>query len=87
MKSRKGSICAIGFMLPRQQVIHGHPVRKGNIVVSIEDVTQVGPKTWYPDKFGEDDLHKGVIVEWPRNMISKVADPSPMHTRSTRKRT
>ena len=45
MKSRKGSICAIGFMLPRQQVIHGHPVRKGNIVVSIEDVTQVGAKT------------------------------------------
>ena len=83
MKSRKGSICAIGFMLPRQQVIHGHPVRKGNIGHS----SRSKDGGIYPDKFGEDDLHKGVIVEWPRNMISKVADPSPMHTRSTRKRT
>ena len=41
-------------------------MRKGNLVISmtIEGVVQVGAKTRYPDKFGEDDLLKGAIVEW-----------------------
>lgn len=86
MKSRDGNIYAIGLILSNQQTIHGYPVRKGNVIISIEDVIQAGAKTWYPDKFGEDDIHKGIIVEWPHDMVSKAADPSPMHTRSNKKR-
>ena len=85
LKCRDGSICAVGMLLPEQTVIHGQLLRKGNTVVSIERTIQVGAKTWYPDKFGEDDLVKGAIVEWPLNMISKSGDLSSVHTRSRKR--
>ena len=85
VKCRDGSICAIGRLLPEQTVIHGQPLREGNVVVSIEDIVQIGGKTWYPDKFGEDDLVKGAFVEWPLNMTSKTDNPSPVHTRSRKR--
>ena len=85
LKSRDGNICAIGRLLPEQTVIHGQPLGKGNGVVSIQDIIQVGAKTWYPDKFGEDDLVNGAIVEWPLNMTSKTGAFSPIHTRSRKR--
>ena len=59
-------------------------MRKGNLVVSmtIEDVVQVVTKTWYPDKFEEDDLLKGAIVEWLVDTTTTTGDLSPLHTQS-----
>ena len=85
LKFRNGSICAVGTVLREQTVIHGQPVRKGNLVISIEDVVQVGAKTWYPDKFGEDDLLKGAIFEWPVDTTTTTGDLSPLHTWSKKR--
>ena len=50
------------------------------------DVVQVGAEAWFEDAFGENKLSIGIIVEWPSSMISNVADVSPLHTRTNRKR-
>ena len=85
LKGRNGSICAVGTVLREQTVIYGQPVKQGNLVVSIEDVVQVVTKTWYPDKFGEDDLLKVAIVEWPVDTTTTTGDLSPLHTRSKKR--
>ena len=54
--------------------------------LSVVDVVQVGAEAWFEDAFGENKLSTGIIVEWPSSMISNVADVSPLHTRTNRKR-
>ncbi|XP_064392036.1 uncharacterized protein LOC135339719 isoform X2 [Halichondria panicea] len=87
MKGRDGSIVATGTVLPGvHKTIHGCPCQKDCEPLSVVDVVQVGAEAWFEDAFGENKLSTGIIVEWPSSMISNVADVSPLHTRTNRKR-
>ncbi|XP_064382532.1 uncharacterized protein LOC135331338 isoform X2 [Halichondria panicea] len=87
MKGRDGSIVATGTVLPGvHKTIHDRPCQKDCETLSVVDVVQVGAEAWFEDAFGENKLSTGIIVEWPSSMISNVADVSPLHTRTNRKR-
>ena len=89
LKGRNGSICAVGIYIITRANCYpwttSEERKSCRIKLTIEDVLQVGTKTWYPDKFGEDDLLKVAIVEWPVDTTTTTGDLSPLHTRSKKR--
>ena len=82
LKSKDGSIVAVGYKLPKQNMIHGHHLQKKLCAVLVEDVVQVGAKTWFLDNFGEMICLGGLLLNGHRTSCHCLGDPSPLCTRS-----
>ena len=85
LKNSDSIVIATGRQLEGEEV-HGSKLRSGCCKVAISSILQSGSKAWYPDKFGEDLLEKGAIVEWPLNYATFAENISPMTTRAKRMR-
>ena len=85
LKNSDSIVIATGRQLEGEEV-HGSKLRSGCCKVAISSILQSGSKAWYPDKFGEDLLEKGAIVEWPLNYTTFAENISPMTTRAKRMR-
>ena len=66
------------------QHLHGETLQEGCVKIKVTNVTDPGAKLWFPDKFGEDTLEKGMFVEWPKASVIHHDAISPLATRSRR---
>ena len=85
LKGRNGSFVATAqIMHDHGDIIHGHQLPKGCIVVAAEDIIQVGAQLWFSNPF-DDNLCKGVIAEWPKNQVIDGDGLSALHTRKRKR--
>ena len=85
LKNKDNVVIATGKRLGGNE-IHGQKLHPGCGKVVITNVLLAGSKTWFPDKFGEDCLEKGAIVEWPLHHTACGESISPLTTRTKRRR-
>ena len=83
-RGKDGSVVASGRVLPGE-TIHGHQLNNSCLIIAVDEVVQVGVQPWFEDPFNE-ELCKGVIVQWPEMNITRVENFSPIHTRKRKGR-
>ena len=82
LRGKDGSVVASATVMPGEK-IHGHQLSEGSLIVAVDEVVQAGAEPWFEEPFDE-ELCKGVIVEWPEMSVTRVKDFSPIHTRKRR---